>query len=277
MAVATTFAIAAISDGSPVIPGFLAAIGGATTTSVTFAAGSETSNVIYAATPSGNGSYRVRVSLGGDVWDSDPVVVDVLRVVLGSSDPLKLGVGLELHGVSVSLAVQQSLVSLSMPTTVQLSCANSVLCATDASVEIPADAFGAQIRLEGLGVGTTMLTASAAGFPAIDPLPVQVVKPQVYVVPVATTVAKGQTLAFRAEIDVPGSIWTQLPKQAITVNLASEVPAVGSVPASTTIPAGEPMSPALQMQALRAGTTALTGSGTNLEAGTSPTITVTGN
>lgn len=278
MAAATTFAIAAISEGTPaVIPGFLVAPGGATTTTVAFAAGSDTSDTVYAATPARNGTYRVRLSIGADAWDSEPVFVDALRVVLGTGDPLKLGAGLATDGVSVSLQVQQQLVSRPAPTIVQLACANAALCTSDATVEIPADSYGAQVRIEGLGVGTTTLTASASGLPAIEPLPVHVVKPQILVRPEATSVAKGQPLDFRVEIAVPDSPWYQLPVQAIAVGLASEVPAVGTVPATTTIPAGATVSPTLSMQALRAGTTALTGSGPNLEPGTSPTITVTDN
>jgi hypothetical protein len=144
-----------------------------------------------------------------------------------------------------------------------------------ATVIIPAGQSTVYFAVEGINLGSAMLTASATGFNPATDLNVTVVIPRL-VFSGPSNIRVGSTSGFSVNLNVPGAYYStyQTPLFPITVNLVSSAPGVGSVPATVTIPVNRYYSDTAYLTGVSPGQTILTASGVDLQSEQSNVITV---
>ncbi|MCA3166228.1 MAG: hypothetical protein ING21_06965, partial [Burkholderiales bacterium] len=159
--------------------------------------------------------------------------------------------------------------------TVALTCTSSVVCQVPPTVTIPAGQNAQYFVVEGIGLGSTTVTASAVGYSGNQDLGVTVVTPQLEFRSLSDTTVGGNE-EFYLKLTTPGAAYSgsQTAAAPITVNLTSSVPGVATVPPSVVIQAGSTQSPYATMTGVAAGTTTLTASGTGLTPTTSGVIKI---
>jgi hypothetical protein len=268
--------LAVVGDDPPVVPGFLSAPGGPATSELRFPAGDIVGNGVFVGTPTRAGSYRVRVTLDGESSDSEPVEVGSPRLV---PDSLALTIGtntVDPDGVGLSLRIGNAYAGPpSTPIALQIACANPSVCSTPASVEMTGD--DVYVPVTGIGAGTTTITVSAPGLPAIAPIAVTVVVPtlSIDVYPLDGRIDVGEAASIYAELVVPGR-WGLKAVQPVVVEFANVDAPVASAPATLTIPAGENRSASGEVRGLSPGRTALIGTASGVAGAASRVIVVNG-
>jgi hypothetical protein len=144
------------------------------------------------------------------------------------------------------------------------------------TVTIPAGSSQVYFTVEGVNLGSAMLTASATGFNPASDLNITVVAPNlVFSGPSNTQV--GSTSRFYVYLSASGAYYPtyQTALSPITVNVVSSAPGVGTVPATVTVQAGSNGSNYADLTGVSPGQTILTASGVDLQSGQSNVITVT--
>ena len=172
--------------------------------------------------------------------------------------------------------------------TINLTSTDPLIAGVPAEVTIPGGSSWTSFTIAGKSVGTTDITASAAGFTAKNT--VTVVKSTFTWAYVPTQMTLGATRDIQVQTYVPnGSYYdyyygnprkytysAQVVAQALTVTLSNQNPAVIQVPASATIPAGYSYSNSFNIQASGTGASTLTASASGWDSKTSDAITVIG-
>jgi hypothetical protein len=158
---------------------------------------------------------------------------------------------------------------------VNLTCSATAVCKVPATVSIPAGQYYAYFQVEGVGIGNTTITVSAAGHSATQDLAVNVIPPKLNFSGPGTTKV-GATTAFTVYLTTPGANYSgnETAIAPITVNITSSDPAVAQVPTTVTINAGTNTSVSANMTGFSAGTTTLTASGSSLTSVTTGVITI---
>jgi hypothetical protein len=273
-----------------IIDGFYsAATAGSLVTQATIPAGASSSNTVYIGVPTTSGTYKVRASnpgtstvTSGTVTVTPPTLkFGVYNSTYGDyrNTTAYVGDGLwtDTREIRVERLVNGVLYAATQPVIVSLSCTAAAICAAPATVTIPAGASTATFRIRGTGIGTTTLTGSADGYnsPAQD-LNVSTTKASLTINGLVTSIADGATDAFTIGFSTPSASYntTQTAASALTIDLTSSAPAVGSVPSTGSVASGSSASPNITFTANSPGTTKVTASHPTFNATTSATITV---
>jgi hypothetical protein len=177
--------------------------------------------------------------------------------------------------VRVNRSINGSTFNGNASVTVNLSCTSTVICSVPASVVIPAGQAYATFKVSGKEIGSTTITANAAGYEAVQDLPVNVITPKLVLSGPGNTRVGSQS-SVSVHLSVPGANYSgnQTAISPITVSLTSSSPGVATVPATLTIAAGSTSSPSGKLTGVAPGTTTVTASGTGLESVTSGVITI---
>lgn len=252
--------------------------GGAAVDSATIAAGSQYSNTVFVETPRAGGSYKVRATATG-IAATDSPTVNVTTPALRFSRPTVV-VGKGLANYEYEISVERVAGSATFngvdPLVVSLRCSAVAVCSVPATVTIPANSSSMRFRVTGVGLGSTTVGASAAGYDSAPEAAVSTVlaRPSISL---PASLQAGRTADFYVGFHVPGALYPTLNTAMVpfTVNLTSSAPGVATVPMSTTVTAGQANSPYLQFKAQAPGATTVTASGTDLESTTTTPITVT--
>jgi hypothetical protein len=252
--------------------------GGSVIKQVLLRKGGYRSDPVYVDIPTKAGSYKVRASVA-DVADSTSGVVTVSAPELNfSKGSVVVGKGLrnDPHEVYVTRVIDGAIFNGVEELTVNLSCSSTVICRVPAMVTIPAGGYHAYFTVEGVGVGTTTVTASAVdyGAPRQD-LAVGVAQPRLSLNGLGDATVGAQR-RFYVSFSTPGADYHDGQKaiEAITVNLTSSAPGIATVPATVTIPAGAVSSGWIDLTGVAPGVTTVTASGHGLESVTSDVITI---
>lgn len=142
---------------------------------------------------------------------------------------------------------------------VNLRCEDPTICSVPATVTIPAGASSVSFVVTGINLGQTNVIASAPGFDAPTPMPVEVLTPQLIFIAIPSLSPNGNG-SITVGLGSAGPLFS-IPYAVndIIVSLTSSASSVATVAASVTIPAGSSTASA-QMQGLTLGTTSVTAS-----------------
>ncbi len=268
------------ADPAGIVEGFYtASSGGSAITQVTMPAGSDSSNLVYVGVPTLSGSYRVRADVPSTSVTGTSGVVTVSPPELRFSDTsLFAGRGMRSYQneVYVYRAVQGNTVSSPQPVTVTLTCNSTAICSVPATVTIPANTYYVYFQYTGVGLGTTTITASAAGYDSVQDANVTVVVPALRINGLAANVARTASDNFTVGVTAPGADYSnnQTVVAPLVVSLTSSAPDVGTVPVSVTIQPNNNDSPNVSFTGVAAGTTTVTASSPDFTAATT-NVTVT--
>lgn len=264
------FTLTPVNSGPmPVLAGFQLE-GGQATDQITILQDSNSSDgnaAVLAAPPLRAGEYRIQASLGTEgTWLSDPVFVDVPKLVFSRNDTVVAGLGLiAADEVSISQMVNDQPVSRPFEVSLQVACTAATVCGIDGGVTIAASESSTSVRVIGAGLGSTTIVASAPATSPPTPLTVNVVKPTFWL-DTPEQLTRESTGSFSAWLLVPGASTTPVALHPIDVVLESALPGVASVdPAIATIAAGEPGIQGVSIHALRTGATAISIRGTTAD------------
>ena len=145
------------------------------------------------------------------------------------------------------------------------------------SVTIKANERYAYIPVTGVGLGSTQIEATAAGFESGDVV-VETVTPELaFAYPVPASMQAGQSFGYLSvRANVPGAYYAdnQMPAQNMAITFTSSVPSAASVAASGVWNAGEGASGGVAIKALAAGVTRITASAPGFAPVTSAPIVV---
>ena len=271
----------AIVDATPagIVGGFYSAPteDGSAVTQVLLRQDLNYSDWVYVGTPTAAGSYKVRASTPGVVTTTSDVVNVSAPELMFSRSAVTVGKGLKTYyyEVEVYRAVNGTAFNGSEALTVNLSCSSTVICQVPATVTIPAGASSAYFVVEGVGLGSTTVTANAVGYSATQDLAVNVVTPQLNFNGPGNTIVGAQS-NFSIYLTTPGASYSgnQTAAAPITVNLTSSAPGVATVPATVVIQTDNTYSDTATLTGVAAGTTTLTASGNSLSTATSGVITI---
>jgi hypothetical protein len=272
------------ADPAGIVDGIYSdAAGGTAVTQVLIPQGSYGSNYAYVGTPTAAGTYQVQASAtGADTATSAVQTVEqftpylALASATGTSMTVGQGMRTYVYDAYVYRGANGGSYSFTDPVTVNLSCSSSVICSVPATVTIPAGSTSAYFQVDGLGFGSTTITASAVGYesPAND-LAVNVVLPQLnFSGPSDSSV--GGVSNFTVYLSVPGGYYWyyQSAINDFQVDLTSSEPSVATVPSSVIIPMDSASSNTVQLMGVATGTTTLTASGLGLVSANSNVITI---
>jgi trimeric autotransporter adhesin len=287
-----TIGLAITNDSPAGIVGsiFDAATAGSSVTSRVIAAGRNTSQQApggfnYVGIPTQSGSYTITASVAGiGSWTSavQNVTSAQLRIYSAVAS-IRVGNGLRTASNSyyVERIVNGTAFSGPEAVTVTLSCTSTAVCSTPASVTIPANQSIAYITIDGTGLGSTTVVASATGYLSSAGYNVDVVRPDLQLLNVQTSIRVGAISNFYVRFRTPGAgdDGAQTPIAPRTISLTSATPGVATTSVSVVIPAGVNTSPtsgalAAVLTGVAAGTTTVTASATDANTVTSSTITV---
>ena len=226
------------------------------------------SNSVFVTTALHAGTYKVRATLDGATWMSDPVTVGVPVLTL-SQDPV-IGLGM-VHQLSVSAQVDGRDVFLAEPLTVNVTCANPAIC-TGGQFTIDAAGY-TDVFLRGLAVGSTQISVSAAGVQAEAPRPAKVSKP-VFSFDTSSWPNPNSDVTATLSWKVPDGDSNQSLASDVTVSLVSVAPGVLTVPAQVTFVAGGGNRVPFTLHGASPGSTAITATAPGFDDGVSDVITV---
>lgn len=189
------------------------------------------------------GSYRIAAAVDATTQRSEPQVVDTPKLQLWERDSagrahsaIVVGKGLVDGNVTVQFAVNGAPVALTQDATIVLACADPAVCATPASVVLPAGSTGVGVDVTGLDPGNTRITANAGALGAADPLPVTVALPGFgFELPAGANVGDCQGYGARFDLypTVAGAV---MPRQRAAGDIAVTLSGnLVSVPASVSI------------------------------------------
>ncbi len=261
---------------------YSAATGGAVVTQVTIPAGAHTSNTVHIGVPTTAGSYKLRaevLNLGNVTSGAVTVTTPSLRLGKqgSASAPVYVGQRLKTYQseVYVERTVNGQVFNGTAAIDIVLQCSSEAICKVPPLVTIPAGQSSVYFRVEGMGVGTTTISATAVGYNSSPELNVQGVLP-VLEISQPANLRVGTQSNFNVSIKTPNSVYSGNETAAvpIAVDLTSSAPDVATVPATITIPAGVDVVNSIKLTAYSVGSTSVTASGPDMTSATTGTITV---
>ncbi|MFO1323089.1 MAG: hypothetical protein U1F15_03400 [Burkholderiales bacterium] len=264
----------AITNASPpgIVAGFFnASSGGSAIAQLVIPANQNASPGAYVETPSAAGSYTVTASVPG-LTTSTSAVQTVTSPALQLPPAITIGAGLTSFGNAVQVTRTGD---LSSALSVSLSCAPIAICTVPSSVTIAATAASASVPVTGVANGVATLVASSAGYtPASGAVTTET--------PSFASSASGNPTTIGGTINVTfrhggnGQVPAFSPTDVV-IALASSAPAVASVPASVTIPAGATSAPAVPLVGLAPGTVSVTATSPGYQASGAGVFTIIDN
>lgn len=237
------------------------------------------SDDIEIAEPTGVGSYRIRATRSdGSFLESDPVVVDVPQLTLGSD--MIVGAGMRADD---AMGLWQSVDGYSVESktdkTVQVSCSPAIC--TSGSYQLEAASGYASISVTGVSAGLAQMQATSSGASTSVPVEVSVVEPQLKFSPVPPQLGVGGSASTAVSLYVPGADnWDQQVSIAQrTVSFDSVIPRVLvlGLPPSATIEAEGFSTSNVTFSASQQGTGVIRASSPATRSGYSAPITVNPN
>jgi hypothetical protein len=273
------------ADPADIIDGlYSTSTGGSQITQVTWRAGYYNTyyggipQYVYIGSPRSAGTYKIKfdnATLGG-VTSAAVAVSGNLGLKFGRTSDV-VGKGFKTFGSSLSVqrTVDGTVFNGVEALTVSLESSAPSVFNVPTTVTIPAGQSQVYFTVEGINLGSAMLTASATGFNPASDLNITVAVPDlVFNSPSNTRV--GSTSSFNVYANTSGAYYPtyQTAISPITVNIVSSAPGVGTVPATVTIAAGSNSSNSASLTGVSPGQTILTASGVDLQSGQSNVITV---
>ena len=249
------------------------------------AANSNLAGTLYVAQPAKAGAYRVSASIEGIAsGQSEVQTVQAAQQALqlglqGGLSKLVVGKGLKtyVYELYVMRMVNGQSVAGGDAVTVRLRCVSQDVCRVPESVTIKANERYAYIPVTGVGLGSTQIEATAAGFESGDVV-VETVTPELaFAYPAPASMQAGQSFGYLSvRANVPGAYYAnnQTPVQNMAITFTSSVPSAASVAASGVWNAGEGASGGVVIKALAAGVTRITASAPGFAPVTSAPIVV---
>nr|WP_311465759.1 hypothetical protein [uncultured Ottowia sp.] len=249
------------------------------------AANSNLAGTLYVAQPAKAGTYRVSASIEGIAsGQSEVQTVQAAQQALqlglqGGLSKLVVGKGLKtyVYELYVMRMVNGQSVAGGDAVTVRLRCVSQDVCRVPESVTIKANERYAYIPVTGVGLGSTQIEATAAGFESGDVV-VETVTPELaFAYPAPASMQAGQSFGYLSvRANVPGAYYAnnQTPVQNMAITFTSSVPSAASVAASGVWNAGEGASGGVVIKALAAGVTRITASAPGFAPVTSAPIVV---
>jgi len=265
-------------DPAGIVEGFYGtATGGSAVTQIRMARGAGSTSTVYVSTPAAAGKYKVQAGVDGNVVATSGIVSVIPPQLTYSRSAIVVGVGLESYydEIRVYRSVNGTNFSGTAPVTVNLSCTSTVICSVPPSVVIPANQSYTTFKVSGKQVGSTTITATAAGYEQAPDLPVTVITPQLRLSGPSNTKVGAQT-NVSVGLAVTGASYStsQEALSPIAVDLTSSAPGVATVPATLTIAAGSSSSPNGKLTGVAPGSTSVTASAPGLQSVTSATVTI---
>ncbi|MCC6619868.1 MAG: Ig-like domain-containing protein [Deltaproteobacteria bacterium] len=218
--------------------------------------------VVYVGTPSGVGSYRLRVAGPGFTSDSALVTVSAgdLALVLPACAGTTQRVGRFLRHEACYVAATVNGEAYYVPEALEVSLHSSApgVVSVPTSVSIPAGQTYGYFPIVGGALGSGAVTVSATGYTAADTIPVIVVTPELLLSGVPGTVDfTGTIYALYTRASVTEQL---MPVDADTIiTLATSSPIL-TTPTSVTLTGGTLYSPWMPLFASGSGTATLTAS-----------------
>ncbi len=257
-----------------------AATAGTTVQSIPIAAGSSQSPYVYIETPRAAGTYRIRAVATGIAEATSQVVTVTPPGLRFTRAQVIVAKGMRTYDseLSIERVVDGVAVSAVDPVVVQLRCSAEAVCSVPTTVTIPASGSSAVVRVTGVGLGVTTVSASAVGHDAAPDVPVSVIAPKVAIGNMSNvSMQAGTSRAMTVTLSAPGAAYpsSHVAVIPVTIDLTSSAPGVGTVPASVTVAVGGYRVTNVPFSALSPGSTAVTASGQDIEGATTSTITVT--
>ena len=249
------------------------------------ASNSNSAGALYVAQPAKAGAYRVSASIAGIAsGQSEVQTVQAAQQALqlgleGGLSKLVVGKGLKtyVYELYVMRMVNGQSVAGGDAVTVRLRCVSQDVCRVPESVTIKANERYAYIPVTGVGLGSTQIEATAAGFESGDVV-VETVTPELaFAYPAPASMQAGQSFGYLSvRANVPGAYYAnnQTPVQNMAITFTSSVPSAASVAASGVWNAGEGASGGVVIKALAAGVTRITASAPGFAPVTSAPIVV---
>ena len=249
------------------------------------ASNSNSAGALYVAQPAKAGAYRVSASIAGIAsGQSEVQTVQAAQQALqlgleGGLSKLVVGKGLKMYvyELYVMRMVNGQSVAGGDAVTVRLRCVSQDVCRVPESVTIKANERYAYIPVTGVGLGSTQIEATAAGFESGDVV-VETVTPELaFAYPAPASMQAGQSFGYLSvRANVPGAYYAnnQTPVQNMAITFTSSVPSAASVAASGVWNAGEGASGGVVIKALAAGVTRITASAPGFAPVTSAPIVV---
>jgi trimeric autotransporter adhesin len=181
--------------------------GGEQIDGLTFPAGANLSAWFYVGTPSQAGVYTLRAAIDGLV-ESLSAEQTVLNPELSfTRTTMVTGHGLVSNPsvLRIERRVDGSPFNGTEPVEVQLNCADTNICQAPASVVIPANQSRASIPVTGIGLGSTVVLATAEDHQPANPATIEVVEPELLIQSLSGTRAVGSVRdSARLRWHVPG-------------------------------------------------------------------------
>ena len=249
------------------------------------AAGSNSAGPLYVAQPVKAGTYRVSASIAGigsgqsEVQTVQAAQQAVQLGLQGGLSKLVVGKGLKtyVYELYVMRMVNGQSVAGGDAVTVRLRCVSQDVCRVPESVTIKANERYAYIPVTGVGLGSTQIEATAAGFESGDVVVETVTPALAFAYPAPASMQAGQSFGYLSvRANVPGAYYAdnQMPAQNMAITFTSSVPSAASVAASGVWNAGEGASGGVVIKALAAGVTRITASAPGFAPVTSAPIVV---
>ena len=249
------------------------------------ASNSNSAGALYVAQPAKAGAYRVSASIAGigsgqsEVQTVQAAQQAVQLGLQGGLSKLVVGKGLKtyVYELYVMRMVNGQSVAGGDAVTVRLRCVSQDVCRVPESVTIKANERYAYIPVTGVGLGSTQIEATAAGFESGDVVVETVTPALAFAYPAPASMQAGQSFGYLSvRANVPGAYYAdnQMPTQNMAITFTSSVPSAASVAASGVWNAGEGASGGVAIKALAAGVTRITASAPGFAPVTSAPIVV---
>jgi trimeric autotransporter adhesin len=272
-----------VVDDNPagIVPGFFSAsTAGTAVTQTAWNTSSSTvswnSTSAWTGTPTTAGTYRVRGTIPGLTSATSGTVTVAPPALRFTRSSVTVGNELRTNvsEVSIQRHVAGSSFSGTEPVTVSLTCASAAICSVPSTVTIPAGQSSIGFQIDGVDIGSTVITAFATGYSSAADLAVAVVQPTLQFNSVPTSLKVGQTANVSVFLSVPSSNFVQTAIDPLVLDLVSSAATIASSTPTFTIGAGAWSSTGGQVTGLAVGTTTLTASRSGLQSVTSPIVNV---
>jgi len=212
------------------------------------------------------GSVQAVFSAAG--YKSDTMLISVDTATMTISAPTSIGVGLQ-ENASINLPFYTS-----TPVTVNLSSTNPGVFTVPAQVVIPANQYNVTFLVQGTGVGTAQIQATATGFKNATPVGLVVTPARLFISPQTSANAGQQLYMYVYAQDTLGNFHPVI--NPVSATLSSNAGAHASFQTNpVTILAGNDQTLAY-VTFDTAGSFNLTASATGFESGTYTPITISG-
>ncbi|WP_395023991.1 hypothetical protein [Comamonas odontotermitis] len=275
-----------LADQSPagVVNGiYNQATGGGLITQLTIGKDGTGTGTAYIAQPSSAGTYRlsadvVGVTSGKSEVQTVTAAQQALQLVRQSGTKIVVGKGLTTYyyEIWVQRLINGVVSNGADPVVVSLRCVATDVCATPATVTIPAGQSSVNLQVSGVDIGSTQLEATAVSHDT-SYVNVETVTPVLHLQNIPSSLNVGQkSNSVYVASEVPGSYYSsnQVPAAALSVTFTNSVPSVGTVTNTVNWPANSGSSNYATFTAVAPGTTQITASSPGFTPATSGTITV---